>query len=280
MFELPEFMTLTNQMNTTLPGKVIQHGCLGNAPHKFVWYNRSHDEFAYLTQDKAIGQARTKGKWLFIPVEPGYVLTLGDCGGKLLYHAPGAKRPARYHLCLTFTDGSALTAMTQMWGAMELYAQGQEWERPSIKAMRPTPVEPTFTLAYFSALIDGSGEKRSAKGLLTQDQLIPGLGNAIAQDILFHARLHPRQPVQALNAEQRRAFYNAIVLTVSTAIAQGGRYDEVDLYNQPGGYVRLMDSNAVGQPCPFCGQLVEKIQYLGGACYFCPTCQATVASMR
>lgn len=273
MFELPEFITLTKQINEQLSGKVIQSGCLGNSPHKFVWYNRSHDEFAYLTKDKIVGEASTKGKWLFIPVNPGYVLTLGDCGGKLLYHAPGATLPTKYHLCLTFHDGASLTMLTQMWGAIELYQQGHELERQYIKAMRPTPLEPTFTLAYFSALIDTEGEKRSVKSLLTQDQLIPGLGNALAQDILFHARLHPRHPVQALDAEQRRTFYNAIVRTVSTVTAQGGRYDEVDLYNRPGDYARLMDSKAVGQPCPFCGSLVERIQYLGGACYFCPQCQ-------
>ena len=275
MFELPEFVTLTKQINERLPGKVIQSGALGNTPHKFVWYNRSHDEFAHLIQGKTIGQAYTKGKWLFVPVEPGYVLTLGDCGGKLLYHVPGAKLPAKYHLCLTFSDASFLTATTQMWGAMELYAQGQEQERPTIKDMRPTPVEPTFTLAYFGALIDSlAADKRSVKSLLTTDQLIPGLGNALAQDILFKAGLHPRHPLQTLDAAQRRALYNAIVSTVCTAIEQGGRYDEVDLYNQPGGYVRLMDSKAVDRPCRGCGGPIEKIQYLGGACYFCPHCQS------
>lgn len=274
MFELPEFITLTRQLNERLPAKVIQAGKLGNSPHKFVWYNRSPDEFAHLTRDKTIGAASTKGKWLFIPVEPGYVLTIGECGGKLLYHAPGASLPTKYHLCLTFRDGTALTLLTQMWGAMELYQQGQELERQYIKGMNPTPVEPTFTVAYFSELIDMHGEKHSAKSLLTQDQLIPGLGNAIAQDILFHARLHPRHPVQALDAAQRHAFYEAIVQTVRAVTAQGGRNDEVDLTNQPGGYVRLMDSKAVGQPCPTCGAPIEKIQYLGGACYFCPHCQS------
>jgi formamidopyrimidine-DNA glycosylase len=56
-------------------------------------------------------------------------------------------------------------------------------------------------------------------------------------------------------------------------IKKGGRYDEYDLFNQPGKYVRLMDKNAVGKPCPKCGGKIKKIQYLGGACYFCPVCQ-------
>ena len=276
MFELPEFVTLAGQINAALTGKTIRKGSLGNTPHKFVWYNTSHAEFARLTQGKVLGQARAKGKWLFIPLEPGYVLLLGECGGKVLYHAPGSKPPDKYHLMVTFTDDSAFTATTQMWGAMELYKAGREQDRQYVKGMRPTPIEPEFTWDYFSSLVDSvrEGEKRSVKGLLTQDQLIPGLGNAIAQDILFQAALSPRHPLDELDKRQQRKLYNAIIKTVNEVIKKGGRYDEVDLYNQPGKYIRLMDSKAVGRPCPTCGAKIEKIQYLGGACYFCPRCQA------
>jgi formamidopyrimidine-DNA glycosylase len=275
MFELPEFVTLARQINATLTGKTIRKGSLGNTPHKFVWYNKSHVEFQRLTKGKAVGEARAKGKWLFVPLEPGYVLLLGECGGQVLYHTASSKLPAKYHLCLVFEDDSFLTATTQMWGAMELHESGQEQERQYVKGMRPAPIEPEFTFEYFTSFVDSllEGEKRSAKGLLTQDQLIPGLGNAIAQDILFRARLHPRHPLDDLNQRQRRKLYNAILKTVREAIQKGGRYDEVDLYNQPGKYVRLMDKEAVGHPCPECGSKIEKIQYLGGACYFCSRCQ-------
>jgi len=37
--------------------------------------------------------------------------------------------------------------------------------------------------------------------------------------------------------------------------------------------VRLMDKNTVGQPCPECAAKIEDMSYLGGTCYFCPTCQ-------
>jgi len=278
MFELPEFVTLAGQINATLTGKAIQHGSLGNSPHKFVWYNRRPDEFAELTQGKTVGAAYTKGKWLFIPLDPGYVLLFGECGGRILYHPADAKLPEKYHLWLAFTDGSSLTAMTQMWGAMELYESGQELDRQYIKDMRPTPTEPEFTYGYFSSLIDSLllGEKRSVKGLLTQEQFIPGLGNAIAQDILLRAGLHPRRPIGELSNEQRHGLYNAIGSTVREAVAEGGRCDETDLFNHPGGYVRLMDSKTAGGPCPVCGAPIEKFQYLGGACYICPRCQPAV----
>ena len=275
MFELPEFVTLAKQFNATLKGKVVREGKLGNLPHKFVWYNRKPDEFAKLTCGKTVGTARAKGKWLFASLEPGYVLVLGECGGKVLYHPAGTEPPAKYHLCIRFEDDSALSATTSMWGAMDLYEKGKEHQRQYVKDMRTTPLEPGFTFAYFDALIDAVTriEKKSAKGLFTQDQLIPGLGNAIAQDILFRARLSPKHPIGDLAKPLRRQLYNDIVKTVQQVIAKGGRYDEYDLYGNPGGYVRLMDKNALGRPCPECGRQIQKIAYLGGACYFCPNCQ-------
>jgi formamidopyrimidine-DNA glycosylase len=275
MFELPEYITLSRQMNETLPGKTVRSGFLGNKPHKFVWYNRSHEEFAQLTAGRHVGRATARGRWLFLALEPGYVLVLGECGGKLLYHPPETASPATYHLLLSFEDGSALSVTTQMWGAMELYEKGQELERQYVKGMRPTPADPAFTLDYFSGLIDEliAGQKRSVKGLLTQEQLIPGLGNAIAQDILFRARLHPKHALLDLDSEQRRALYAAIRDTVQAVADQGGRYDETDLFGEAGAYVRIMDRQAAGKPCPACGAPVVKVQYLGGACYLCPSCQ-------
>jgi formamidopyrimidine-DNA glycosylase len=275
MFELPEFVTLARQLNEVVQGRVVAQGSLGNVTHKFVWYNRTPGEFAALTRGRTVGRSSSRGKWLFVPLDPGYVLLLGECGGRVLYHPPGATTPEKYHLCLSFEDGSSLTVTTQMWGAMELYEQGAEARRRYVRDMRPTPVDPEFTLDYFSGLIDAQAVvgKVSAKALLTQDQLIPGLGNAIAQDILFRARLHPRHPAGELSEDQRRGLYRAIVATVDEVIRAGGRSDEYDLFDHPGGYARIMDRNAAGRPCAECGTQVEKFSYLGGACYLCPRCQ-------
>jgi formamidopyrimidine-DNA glycosylase len=200
---------------------------------------------------------------------------LGECGGKIFYHPPEVDPPQKFHLRLSFEDGSAFSVTTQMWGAMELYSRGLELERQYIKNMRTTPVEERFTFEYFTSLIDSlsTGVKRSAKGLLTQDQLIPGLGNSIAQDILFRARLSPRRSVDGLDPAQRRALYDAIIQTVREVIDKGGRNDELDLYGKPGGYPRLMDRKAAGKPCPVCGTTILKMAYLGGSCYYCPSCQ-------
>lgn len=275
MFELPEYVTIAKQMNQTMAGKRILHGSLGNSPHKFVWYNRKPDEFASLIKGKVIGKAYARGKWLFINIEVGYVLVFGECGGRILFHPSESDIPKKYHLSLVFDDHTALTAVTQMWGAMELYEKGQEQKRKYICDMRPTPNDEEFDLRYFSNLIDEclKGEKRSVKGLLTQEQLIPGLGNSIAQDIMFKSGLHPRHSIETLRKGERKKLHRTIVDTVAEATALGGRNDEYDLFGHLGCYARLMAKGTAGKPCPECGTRIEKMQYLGGACYYCPNCQ-------
>jgi formamidopyrimidine-DNA glycosylase len=275
MFELPEYIVLSRQVNQTLTGKMVHTGNFGNSPHKFVWHNLSEDEFARCISGKLVGESFVRGRWLFVPMLSGYTLLFGECGGRLIYHPQGSPLPAKYHLHVTFDDGSFMSATTQMWGAMELHQGDAAWERQYIKDMRPTPLDDEFTFAYFTELIDEvcAEKKTSAKALLTQDQIIPGLGNAITQDILFTAHIHPRQEMSILGETERRALFETILSTIDDIIRLGGRYDEVDLFGQPGGYVRLMDKNAAANPCPSCGTIVEKFAYLGGACYFCPGCQ-------
>ncbi len=275
MFELPEMVCLSEQINQAMTGKIIREGSLGNSPHKFVWYNRSHTEFAALTKGKTIGQSNVRGRWMFLPLDPGYVLVLGECGGKILFHPAGTPLPGKYHLALRFDDDTLFTVTTQMWGAMELYIRGEELQRDYIHNMRPTPLDDVFTPDYFRDLVHdlSTKEKRSVKSLLTQDQLIPGLGNSIAQDIMFHARLHPRHSIQELSDEQIGGLFESIIQTLGECISHGGRADETNLYKQPGGYQRLMDKASSGQPCPVCGTTIQSMQYLGGSCYFCPKCQ-------
>ena len=95
MFESPELITLARQINDTLHGKLIREGYLGNSPHKFVWYNRTPEEFSRLCAGKTIAEVLVKGRWLFIPLQPGYILLLGECGGKILYHSAGMRIPEK-----------------------------------------------------------------------------------------------------------------------------------------------------------------------------------------
>ncbi len=275
MFELPELSVIAVQLGRSVSGKKIADGRLKNVAHRFVWHNADEDSFRARVRGKTFGAARVLGRWLCVDLEPGEVLVIGECGGAIRFGQPGEARPAAWHLFIEFEDSSFLWAKTGMWGAYELYAAGEELKRMYIADQKPAPGSPGFTPDYFRALVRAlAGEgKRSAKSLLVQDQLIPGLGNAIAQDILFEAALSPKRSIGDLDEAEIDALYRAISGKVVEIAAAGGRNDERDLFGNPGGYRRIMDSAAAGSPCPRCGATVASGSYLGGAIYWCPGCQ-------
>ena len=102
---------------------------------------------------------------------------------------------------------------------------------------------------------------------------IAGLGNAIVQDILFHAEISPKRKNMDILPDEREKLFKAINAIIAEAIKLGGRYDEVDHFGNKGGYIRLMDNKTADTPCTRCGTNIKKISYLGGACYICPLCQ-------
>jgi formamidopyrimidine-DNA glycosylase len=279
MIEMPEAATLARQMNAELTGKTIVHFARGSQTHKFLWLNRPDEEYESILPGKTITGVSHYGRSIYLFMGDENMLWWGDAGGKILYHAPGEKVPAKYHLSWEFSDGSHLTYALRMWGAVKLLDASEFDERPHEETGVP-PLHPDFTFERFNAMLDEYPEKTSKgiKGfLVATGYAIPnhvhGLGNAIVQDILFHTQLSPKRKIPDIVPDERQSLYDAIQSTVAEAIEAGGRYDEYDLYGDKGGYVRLMDSKTVDKPCANCGTNIQKISYLGGACYLCPSCQ-------
>jgi formamidopyrimidine-DNA glycosylase len=278
MIEMPEATTIARQMNQTLTGKTITKFGRGNKTHKFLWLNRPDEEYATILPGLRVAGTSSFGRSIYLHLGD-HMLWWSDTGGKLLYHEPGAQRPKNYHLGWDFEDGSALTFAMQMWGGVKLLGPSEFSGKPHDE----TGVEPLstdFTLERFNQMLDEYPEKTSkgikgflvATGYVTPNH-IAGLGNAIVQDILFHARLSPKRKTPEMLPDERQRLFEAINNTIEEAIKLGGRYDEVDHFGNKGGYTRLMDSKTKDTPCINCGTDIQKISYLGGACYICPQCQ-------
>jgi formamidopyrimidine-DNA glycosylase len=275
MIELPEALTIARQISAELQGKRIEAGVRGNAPHKFAFYNRSEKEYEALLRGKVLGAATDHGSAILVPVEPDYVLVLGGGGERILYHASEGTLPKKHQLLLHFADGSYLTVTVQGWGNVLLLHRSELAAHPHVGEKRVSPLSDAFTYEAFQTLFEELEQEdpRSIKYFVTSKPGVWGVGNGYLQDILFRGKVHPRRRALATAEGERRALHTAIRETLRQAAELGGRDSERDLYNRPGGYKRVLDSTSVGRPCPHCGSPIEKIQYLGGASYFCPQCQ-------
>lgn len=274
MIEMPEAFTLARQVNEALTGKTFQGFAQGELRHKFLWLDRPAEESSAMLAGQALTGASSYGRSLYLHVGSEHLIWFGDIGGKLLYHPAAGPLPKKYHLRWDLADGSNLSFVLQMWGFVRLLEQSEFGERPHKEAGIP-PLSPEFTLQRFNALLEEYPDKTSkgVKGFLVTSVHMNGIGNSYAQDILFRAHLSPRRKIPDISPAEREQLYHAIQETVALAIQAGGREEESDLFGRPGGYRRLMSSQTAGTPCAVCGTTIEKIAYLGGACYLCPQCQ-------
>lgn len=275
MIELPEALLIVRQMNNELRGKRIEYGNRGNSPHKFAFTSGSPEEYEAILRGKTIGEAKGHGSAILVPIGPDYVLGLGGGGERILYHQSEHTLPKKHQLLLHFEDGTYLTVTVQGWGNVLLLPRSKAGDHPHVGAGRITPLSDAFTWEYFRGLFEEieEGSSKSIKYFVISKPGVWGIGNGCLQDILFRAKIHPKRRVVDIAEHEQHTLYHAITDTLTQMVELGGRYSERDLYGNRGGYVRILDSKTRGKPCPECGTPIEKIQYLGGACYFCPGCQ-------
>ncbi len=274
MIEMPEAMTIARQMDETLTGKTFRHFGRGELVHKFLWLSKPAEEYDAFLAGKQMTGGKSYGRSIYLYVGETHVLWFGELGGRILYHPQGMPLPAKYHLRWAYSDDSSMTFNMQMWGFVGLLEKSALASHPYAEVGIP-PLSDRFTFDCFNQLLEEYPEKtkKGVKGFLVTSKHINGIGNGYLQDILFKAKIHPSRKIPTLTPAERANLYAAIQDTMAEAIKLGGREDEHDLFDHPGGYSRLMGNQTVGKPCPNCGTTIEKISYLGGACYLCPNCQ-------
>lgn len=276
MIELPEAIAISRQFNTVLQRKTIASAIRGSSAHKFAFTGKfSNEEFASIVTGKIIGNSHARGWIILTEILPGYVLSLGCGGERIHYHTSVQTLPKKHQLLMDFQDGTHLTVTISGWGEVRLLEASDLTNHPHIKWDAVSPLDEAFTYEYFISLINDLPEDKrvSAKYFIVSEPGLFGVGNGCLQDILYIARIHPRRQIQDLKHGERQNMFEAITHTLSEMAKLGGRDSERDVYDKPGGYQRILHSKSVGQPCQVCGTSIEKAHYLGGAIYFCPSCQ-------
>ena len=144
-----------------------------------------------------------------------------------------------------------------------------------VKNIGPDPLKPSFGFKEFKNLM---AKKRGViKKILMDQNVISGIGNIYADDILFVARIHPLKKIEKLSDEELKAIFNAVkkVLTKAVKLRGTSTSDYRDTAGKEGNYgnVRLVYQRE-GEKCPRgCGGIIKRIKLGGRSAHFCPACQ-------
>lgn len=274
--EMPEARIFAEQMNEILPGMTITSIDTKDMDNmmKLALGKEHLFDFIRIT-GKTVEKVRSRGNTIHVKLSKGHNIVIGpEYGGRIRLLTAGEKIP-KYHLKLVFSDGSIIAVRNTGMGVIyslrdEHLPESYLYKRDFLEGISVS--DPEFTWETFKELV--WGEFRQLKPLLVgKNAFFRGISNAIFQDVLFRARVHPKTKACMLSEEQLLGVFDGINIVVEQRRKLGGKVQFTDLYGEPGGYVASMGSNFKDRECPNCGTLIIKLAHGGGHVYLCPSCQ-------
>ncbi len=218
---------------------------------------------------------RRRGKYLLIDLTTGLLLLHLGMSGSVRFSRDLPPAGAHDHFDLVTTHGTLRLHDPRRFGAV-VYAQS-ELDPVSVKLLGKLGMEPLsedFSLAVFQA-----GMKRSrmpVKQLLLAGQLVVGVGNIYASEVLFLAGIRPTAAAMRIGPARVRKLHAAIQSVLARAVELGGSTLR-DFSNADGSAGHFQTQAQVygreGLPCHTCGTPIRLVRQGQRSTYFCPRCQ-------
>jgi len=270
MPELPEITVIASQMNKELAGKQVAD--VEVKQPKVL--NVPVQEFQETARGRTVRGISSRGKWLFIKLDPGYFMPINlGMGAELHQSKPGQVLPENRQFGLTFMDGTGFTIHFWWFGYVHLVPETALSEHKLTAGLGVSPIDETFTLERFEGLL--AGKRTGVKSFILDQTNVAGIGNVYVHDILFKARVHPNRKTSTLSKPETAGLYDAMRSVLTRGIQLGGLAYETDFYGQKGRFTtdEFLVGYKEGKLCPSCGTTIEKIKTGSTSSYICPRCQ-------
>jgi formamidopyrimidine-DNA glycosylase len=191
--------------------------------------------------------------------------------GRLHWRPAGTKLAGRRDLAAFEFDDGTLTlteAGTKRRASLHVLRGTQ-----ALAAMDPGGIDALEAGpdAFRAAL---SRENRTLKRALTDPRIVDGIGNAYSDEILHAARLSPIALTSKLDDARWQRLYDATRATLRLWIerlrgeAANGFPERVTAFRPD-----MAVHGRYGQPCPVCGEPIQRIRYADNETNYCPHCQ-------
>jgi formamidopyrimidine-DNA glycosylase len=180
---------------------------------------------------------------------------------------PG-KSPLAFRLVLDDGSGFDLTeAGTQK--RLAVYLVKDPAQVPGVATLGPEPLADDFTVEALAAILDG--RRTQIKGVLRDQHIIAGIGNAYSDEVLHVAKMSPFKLASSFTPDEVAALHEAIVTTLRDAVKRSAGLAAADLKGEKKTGLRV--HGKTGQPCPVCGDTIREVSFADSSLQYCATCQ-------
>ena len=153
---------------------------------------------------------------------------------------------------------------------LAIYVVGGLEEVPGIATLGADPLASDFTEGTFADLLAAHG-RTQLKGVLRDQRIFAGIGNAYSDEILQAARLSPFKLAGSLASEDVARLYAAVREELASAIERASGKPPSELKDDKRNSMRVHGKK--GQPCPTCGTPIAEVSFADSFLDYCPGCQ-------
>jgi formamidopyrimidine-DNA glycosylase len=267
MPELPDIAAYLHALEPRIVGKPLEHVRLASP-----FLLRTVQPAITEAEGHTVRELRRIGKRIAIGLDNDLWLVLHlMIAGRLHWRQRDAKLAGRNNLAaFDFPDGSLVLTEAGTKRRASLHVlRGEE----SLQSVDPGGLE------IFSSDLDSfrcalTAENRTLKRALTDPRILSGIGNAYSDEILHAAQLSPITQTHKLKPEEWTRLYTATRETLRLWIDRLNAEADTAFPEKVTAFRKEMAVHGrYGEPCPRCGEKVQRIRYADNETNYCAQCQ-------
>ena len=288
MPELPEVETIKNDLKKQVLGATVKK--VETDWPKTV-KEPEYELFASLLPGKKINDITRRGKNLIIELDGSYLWVHFKMTGHMVIapaeqldkdkwnvddpRSPLTDRVNQYIHLAFYLDDNRVMALSDLRKFARVALVDKERLNEILGDLGPEPLESDFTYDVFLACL--AGKKGVIKKILMDQDVIAGIGNIYADEILFESGIAPQRRVAELDDKELHRLYENIKSVLKKAVKLRGTStsDYRDASGKKGAYTEVRKVyRRTDEPCPNeCGGVVHRVKINGRSSHYCPSCQ-------
>ena len=268
MPEAPDLVVIKEFLGHRLSGRKIVAG----AERKpLVLRNMAGKPFSEDIAGRPVTALSRRGKLLIFELGPERLLIISPMlTGGLRYCQPETRMEAAAILVFDLDDGMQLRYFDEKrMGQVYYLHPSRRGDIVRLEDQGPDVIDEPLSFEEFTArLRPFRGE---IKGVLTRGQLVAGIGNAYADEVLFAAKVYPFKKRTRLTPEELQRLHEAVYKVPRNAIAVLRKRVGEDIHRKVRDFLKVHGKG--GEPCPACGTIITAITANQRETNYCRKCQ-------
>lgn len=275
MPELPEVETIRRGLVQKLGDQPRVAAVVFCSAHRNIYQDVSRPRLKEILLGRKLLNIRRVSKTLLFDLGAHLTLTVHlGMTGKLLLHEESSTLPLpkHTHLKILFTNGWELHYVDpRRFGRIKLYNESAKAVAMMLR-LGPDALEEKISGADLKKKL--ARHRKDIKSILLLPQVVSGIGNIYASEILYEAKLDPRRPADSLKDKEVQELLRNIKKVIKKAVQNRGTTfsDYRDEKDNRGGFKPKVYGRE-GLPCGNCGNKIERMVQGGRSTFYCPRCQ-------